>query len=125
MIHENVTTTWVYEHYLIYLYLCIADCNCVITDNELEDIRSKAIIAIDYSRCDSLMKEVYYEFRSHTEEEKREYIKENALRYLRTDSIRQRVISNLEESIQDKSHDSDEVIMFRYIRMVINSLHPY
>ena len=122
MIHENVTNTWVYEHYLIYLYLCIADCDCIISDHELEDIRSKAITAIDYSRCDSLMKEVYYEFRSHTEEERREYVKENASRYLRTESIRKRVISNLESSIEDKPIDSEETIMFRYIRMVINSL---
>ena len=122
MIHENVTNTWVYEHYLIYLYLCIADCDCIISDHELEDIRSKAINAIDYSRCDSLMKEVYYEFRSHTDEERREYVKDNAVRYLRTESIRKRVINNLEASIEDKPTDSEEAIMFRYIRMIINNI---
>jgi hypothetical protein len=122
MIHENVTTSWVYEHYLIYLYLCIADCDCIISDQELENIRCKAINAIDYARCDSIMQQVYYEFRSHTEEERREYIKNNAVRYLRTDSIRQRVINNLQLNIEDKLPDSEEIIMFRYIRMIINNL---
>jgi hypothetical protein len=122
MIHEYVTTTWVYEHYLIYLYLCIADCDCIISDNELEEIRNKAILSIDYCRYDSIMKQVYYEFRAHTEEERREYIKQNALKYLRTESIRQRVIQNLEANVQDKSPDSEEQVMFRYIRMVINNL---
>ena len=122
MIHENVTTAWVYEHYLIYLHLCIADCDCLISDNELENIKENAMTAIDYARCDSMMKEVYYEFRSHTEEERREFVKEYASRYLRTDAIRNKVIGNLENTIQDKAPDSEEVIMFRYIRMVINNL---
>lgn len=77
---------------------------------------------VDYSRSDSILKEVYYEFRSHTEEEKTDYIRENAERYLRTQSIRQRVITNLEGNLADKSQDSEEMIMFRYIRMVINNL---
>jgi len=32
MIHENVTASWVYEHYLIYLLLSIADSDCMISD---------------------------------------------------------------------------------------------
>ena len=122
MVHDNITTSWVYEHYLIYLHLCLADCDCVISNTELEDIRCKTFKTIEQERCSGLIKEVYQEFLSHTDPEKREYIKENAPRYLRTDSIRQKVIENLENFIGDKADDSEEIIMFRFIRMIINNL---
>lgn len=122
MIHENVTTRWVYEHYLTYLHLCIADGDCVISNNELEDIRCNSFKSLDSDRCSSLIKEVYQEFLSHTDTEKRDYIKKNASNYLRTESIRNRVISTLEGFVEGKHENSEEVIMFRFIRIVINNL---
>ena len=122
MVHENITTSWVYEHYLIYLHLCLADCDCIISSTELEDIRSKTFKSLEGARCKSIIKEVYQEFIAHTDQEKLEYIKMNAARFLRTDSIRQRVIQNLENFIGNKPMDSEEFIMFRFIRMIINNL---
>jgi len=120
MIHSNITLSWVYEHYLTYLYLSIADCDCLISGKELSSIKEKAFKALDPSRCDLLIKEVYYEYRSHTETEKRNYIAENAVKYLRTDAIRQRVISEL-ELLVNKDQESEEYVMFRFIRKVINN----
>ena len=121
MVHENLTKKWVYEHYLIYLYLCIADSDCIISDEELGEIRCKAFRALDENRCSLLIMEVYKEFRSHTDEEKRTYIKANAAKYLRTDSIRQKVINDLESNIHEKDEDGEEHVMFRYIRLAINN----
>jgi hypothetical protein len=120
MIHEDITTTWVYEHYLIYLYLNIADCDCLITDKELNNIKTHAMKSIDEERCTRLIKEVYFEFRVHTPEERRNYIKNSASQFLRTSSIKYKVIEDL-ESITNKDEESEEYVMFRYIRKVINN----
>ncbi len=120
MIHANITLTWVYEHYLTYLYLSIADCDCLISSKELSSIKEKAFKSLDPARVELLIKEVYYEYRSHTDREKRNYIAENAVKYLRTDAIRQRVIGEL-ESVVNKDQESEEYVMFRFIRKAINN----
>lgn len=121
MVHEELTRAWVYEHYLIYLYLSIADSDCIISNDELSNIRCRAFKALDEDRCSLLIKEVYKEFRAHTEEERRKYIKDNACKFLRTDSIRQKVINDLESNVHSKSEDSVEQVMFRFIRKAINN----
>ena len=121
MVHDNVISTWVYEHYLIYLSLSIADSDCMISDKELEKIQCRAFPTIDTGRCTTLIKEVYKEFWSHTESERRDYIKLNASRFLRTDSVRVRVIQHLEELIENKDEESEEYLMFRFIRKIINN----
>jgi hypothetical protein len=119
MIHEDITTTWVYEHYLIYLFLNIADCDCLISDKELVNIKNHAVKSIDEERCNRLIKEVYMEFRSHTPQERRNYIKDSASKYLRTEFIKNKVIEDL-KAITNTDEESEEYIMFRYIRKVIN-----
>jgi hypothetical protein len=120
MVHENVTSNWVYEHYVIYLYLSIADSDCMVTDKELEDIRCRSFPLLDQERCGSLINEVYKEFWSHTEEERITYIKDNAARYLRTEFIKNKLIQHLEEAVT-KDEESDEYVMFRFIRKAINN----
>lgn len=121
MVHTEVITHWVYEHYLIYLYLCVADANCIISNIELSRIQQKAFKNLDEDRCSKLISEVFREYRSHSQEERKEYIRDNVNRFLRTDSIRKKVIGQLEETITEKS-DSGECVMFRYIRRIINSV---
>jgi hypothetical protein len=121
MVHDNIISTWVYEHYLIYLSLSIADSDCMISESELDNIRCKSFPSLDQNRCTTLIKEVYREFWSHTEQERRNYISFNAPRFLRTDSIRHKVIQHLEVLIDTKDQESEEYIMFRFIRKVINN----
>ncbi|MFL5728158.1 MAG: hypothetical protein ACJ75J_01620 [Cytophagaceae bacterium] len=120
MIHQDITTGWVFEHYLIYLYISIADCDCIISDKELDNIRLNAFKSLNEERASLLIKEVYIEYRSHTPEEKRNYIKENAAKYLRAEAIRNKVIEDL-HNITNEDEESEERIMFRYIRKVINN----
>jgi hypothetical protein len=42
MIHTQVISEWAYEHYLFYLFLCIADCDCFISEEEVEEIKEEA-----------------------------------------------------------------------------------
>ncbi|MCS6824714.1 MAG: hypothetical protein NZ529_10495 [Cytophagaceae bacterium] len=120
MIHQNVIECWAYEHYLIYLYLCIADSDGLIEQKELDIICSNVCPSLGAARVRQLIKEVYIEYLAHTEEEIRKYIKENAARYLRTDVIRKKVLEHLKTLVDDEE-GCEEQAMFAYIK---NSISP-
>ncbi|HVD99623.1 MAG TPA: hypothetical protein VNB90_15550 [Cytophagaceae bacterium] len=119
MVQHRTTVQWAYEHYFVYLHLCIADSDCVICDNEFEKIRQSVFPAIDAERAGKLIKEVYIEFLAHSETEKKKTISELAPKYLRTANIRQRVIDNL-KSIVNKDEESEEYIMLGFIEKAIH-----
>lgn len=118
MVQYRTTVQWAYEHYFVYLHLCIADSDCVIRENEFEKIRNAVFPAIDAERAAKLIKDVYLEFLAHNEGEKKKTISELAPKYLRTPSIRQRVLENLKRTIS-KDEESEEHIMFSYIEKAI------
>ncbi len=118
MVQQRTTTQWAYEHYFVYLHLCIADSDCVICANEFEKIRNAVFPTIDAERAVKLIKEVYIEFLAHSDSEKKKTIKELAPKYLRTSSIRQRVLDNL-NCIVNTDEESEENIMFRFIEKSI------
>jgi hypothetical protein len=120
MVQQRTTIQWAYEHYFVYLHLCIADSDCVICENEFEKIRTSVFANIEEARATKLIKEVYIEFFAHNEQEKKEIIKNLAPKYLRTPSIRQRVLRSLSLMIT-KDEESEEQIMFRYIEKAIGS----
>lgn len=106
----------------MYLYICIADVDCLISDKELNTIRDRVLSHLDEERCLKLCSEVFKEYRQHTEEERKEYIKENVPKFLRTDSIKRKVINDLADTVPENTINNDglEQVMFRYIRKVIN-----
>lgn len=122
MIHTDVTSTWVYEHFLMYLYICIADVDCLISDKELVTIRDRVLSHLDEERCLKLSTEVFKEYRQHTEDERKEYIKENVPKFLRTESIKRKVINDLADIVPENTINNEglEQVMFRYIRKIIN-----
>ncbi len=119
MVQQRTTVQWAYEHYFVYLHLCIADSDCVICDNEFENIRNAVFPTIDAGRAGKLIKEVYIEFLAHNDAEKKKTISELAPKYLRTPSIRLRVLENL-RGIVNKDEESEEQIMFGFIEKAIN-----
>ncbi|MFN6944760.1 MAG: hypothetical protein ACK4ND_07410 [Cytophagaceae bacterium] len=121
MIHFDITTDWVYEHYYIYLHLSIADSENIVSENDLLRIRNLIFKNIDESRGETLIKDVLKEFRSHNEEEKQAFIKNNASKYLRTEAIRNKVICELENTTS-QDEENEERVMFRYIRKIINNI---
>ncbi|HSZ24546.1 MAG TPA: hypothetical protein VK766_02450 [Cytophagaceae bacterium] len=118
MVQQHTTIEWAYEHYFVYLHLCIADSDCVICDHEFEKIQKAAFPNIDAERGKQLIKDVYLEFLAHNDYEKKMVIKELAPKYLRTSSIRTRVLQNL-QCLVNKDEESEEQIMFRYIEKAI------
>ena len=119
MVQQRTTVQWAYEHYFVYLHLCIADSDCVICENEFEKIRNAVFPNIDEARAGKLIKDVYIEFLSHNDSDKKKTIKELAPKYLRTASICQRVLKNLASHL-NREEDSEEQIMFKYIEKAIS-----
>jgi hypothetical protein len=122
MIHTNVISGWVYEHYLFYLFLCIADCDCFISDEEISEIKQEAFKHWPSESISALYKTVHNEFISHSEEEKTKFISDNAGHFLRTPIVRKKAIQHLEKMVSTQDGDNEEYVMFRYIRKVINNL---
>lgn len=122
MIHTKVTSEWVYEHYLLYLFLCIADCDCFISDEDIKEIKQEAFKYWPADRITHLYKTVHSEFISHTEDEQRKFISDNAAHFLRTPIVRKKALEHLEKMVPSKEADCEEYVMFRYIRKVINHL---
>ncbi len=122
MIHAKVTSDWVYEHYLLYLFLCIADCDCMISDEDIRKINEEAFNHWPARRVAELYKTVHVEFFAHSETEKTTFISANAAHFLRTPIVRVKAIQHLEKMIPEDHSDCREYVMFRYIRKVINNL---
>jgi hypothetical protein len=120
MVQQRTTIQWAYEHYLVYLHLCIADSDCVISESEFVKIRSAVFPTIDAGRADNVIKAVYIEFLAHNDSEKKEIIINLAPKYLRTASVRQKVLQNL-NCIANKDEECEERIMFRFIKKSIES----
>ena len=118
MVQQRTTIQWAYEHYFVYLHLCIADSDCVISENEFDKIRNAVFPSIDAERAEKLIKEVYIEFLAHSDFEKKETIINLAPKYLRTASVRQRVLQNL-KSLSNQDEECEEQIMFRFIEKAI------
>lgn len=96
--------------------------DCLISDKELNTIRERVLSHLDEERCLKLSSEVFKEYRQHTEDERKEYIKENVPKFLRTESIKKKVINDLADIVPENTINNEglEQVMFRYIRKIIN-----
>jgi hypothetical protein len=121
---ENTLKTqhWVYEHYLFYLSLCIADTDYLVSDEDTKRISTEMFSHVDEERLKTLQHEVYNEFLMHSEIERMNYIADNAAHFLRTPVIRAKVIEQLKHISGEDYENNPAWIMFRYIRKVINTL---
>jgi len=122
MVQTVIALNWVYEHYLYYLCLCIADTDCIVSDKDEKKIQCEIFKSVNPTRVKYLQQEVYREFLIHSEKEKMEFISQNAGRFLRTPIIRQRVITQLEQFSGKEDENNPAWVMFRFIRRVINNL---
>ena len=115
---------WVFEHFLVYLYLCIADSDYNITDDEIEEIESKLSTSFEEKKdFGNTIAEVLKEYKNHTDYEKTEYITEQVPIYCTTDEIKKKIIKGLEDVMAaDGIIKSVEVIMYRYIKKTIENI---
>ncbi|WP_018344887.1 hypothetical protein [Cytophaga aurantiaca] len=122
MVHSVSTLNWVFEHYLYYLSLCIADTDCIVTKEDTQRITTEMFNCVDANRLKLLQEVVYNEFLLHSEEERMDFISQNAAQFLRTPAIREKVITQLSHISGEDDENNPAWIMFRFIRKVINNL---
>jgi len=113
-----------FNHFVIYLYLCIADSDYNITDDEVDEIENKLQNSIlEGVDCKKLISEVLKEFKHHTDYEKTSYISNNVKNYCTTDDIKKKIVQGLEDIMAaDGVIKSVEVIMYRYIKKTIENI---
>ena len=122
MVHSVSTLNWVFEHYLYYLSLCIADTDCIVTEEDTQRIKTEMFNCVDANRLKLLQENVYNEFLLHSESERMDFISHNAAQFLRTPAIREKVITQLRHISGEEDENNPAWIMFRFIRKVINTL---
>ncbi len=117
-------TGWDFNHFVTYLYLCIADSDFNITDDEIDEIESKLQSSLLESRdYKAMIEEVLREFKQHTDYEKTAFINDNVKKYCTDDDIKKKIIKGLEDIMAaDGVIKSVEIIMYRYIKKTIENL---
>lgn len=121
MINNNTINNWVYEHFVCYLYLCIADADYNISDDEIDKIHEKISRSLKHGKnYIKIIAEVLNEFKNHTDYERTDFINKNVKKYCIDSNTKSKIISDLEEIMEaDGIIKSVEMIMFRYIKKTI------
>lgn len=120
MVDKEQVKNWKYEHFVIYLYLCIADSDYNITDDEIEEIHGKVSKILEGGNYMKTITEVLREFKNHTDYEKTDIINENASLYCKEESVKEKILKDLEDVMEaDGIVKSVEMIMFRYIKKAL------
>ena len=123
MIDKNQTKNWQYEHFVIYLYLCIADSDYNISDDEIEEIHGKVSKTLNSGNYMKTITEVLREFKSHTDYEKTDIISSYAGKYCVEEEVKEKVLKDLEDVMEaDGIIKSVEMIMFRYIKKTLEEI---
>ena len=123
MIDKNQTKNWKYEHFVIYLYLCIADSDYNISDDEIEEIHDKVSKTLNSGNYMKTITEVLREFKNHTDYEKTDLISTYAEQYCKEESIKEKILKDLEDVMEaDGIIKSVEMIMFRYIKKTLEEI---
>ncbi len=122
---NEIINNWDFNHFMIYLYLCIADSDYNITDDEIEEIEKKLQnnLLKDGEDSKKMIAEVLKEFKQHTDYEKTAFINENVKAYCTEESVKRKIITGLEDIMAaDGVIKSVEIIMYRYIKKTIENI---
>lgn len=123
MVDKSLTNNWSYEHFVIYLYLCIADSDYNITDDEIEEIHGKVSKTLENGNYMKAITEVLREFKNHTDYEKTDIIANYASHYCKNEEVRSKILADLEDVMEaDGIIKSVEMIMFRYIKKTLEDI---
>jgi len=123
MVSKEQVKNWGYEHFVIYLYLCIADSDYNITDDEIEEIHDKVSQTLESGSYMKTITEVLREFKNHTDYEKTDIINENAVLYCKDEAVKNKILKDLEDVMEaDGIVKSVEMIMYRYIKKSLEEI---
>lgn len=120
--NKLIDKTWTKDHYMIYLYLCVANADYNMSDSELEKLHSKfddreEDLDRNYS---TYIKDVLREYKQHTDMEMNDFIIDYAQKFCNDSKSKEKVMSDLKEIIEADGIVKDvETIMYRNIKRMI------
>lgn len=112
---------WTREHFITYIFFCIAYSDSSIDENEMDIINKFVMLSVD---CDelssSLIDDVKKVIVSHNQLQKEQYIEQNISRFIVTEAGKEKLITGIEEIIiADYNVESDEMEFYRFLKRLL------
>ena len=125
MIDQEKVSKWTHDHFVIYLYLCIAKANYDISDKELDVIKEKIHHTLGIQKYNTpLINHVKKEMEEHSDYEKFQYIEKNLSRFI-PDQEKEKISKDLEDIVhadydRDEGIESSEQAMLMFLKKIIH-----
>ena len=122
MINYATVDSWTKNHFSVYLYLCAIQANHKITESEIEEFLDQYdILKVDDSEYTKILKESMIEYKQHSEEDKKEFIKKYVPQIFGDTEDAKALMDGLFEiSFSDGKVDSSESELIRSIQKIIS-----
>jgi len=116
-----IENEWTPEHFVIYLYLCIANADYNMADEELETLHDKFDGLDIESNYGTVIKDVMHEYKNHTDYETMQFISDYSDKFCQDDAKKEKILDDLKDIIEADGIVKDvETIMFRNIKKMLN-----
>lgn len=117
----QIDKQWESNHFMIYLYLCVANADYNLSDEELEELHKKfEYLNIDDKDFSVVIKEVLQEFKNHTDREMNDFIMDYGKRFCDSKEKKEKILSDLKDIINADGIVKDvESLVFRNIKQML------
>ncbi len=122
MIHAEKTANWTKEHFVTYVYLCVAGADYSVDEEEIKEIHDKVIETLgsedDFNK---VIGEVQAEIKDHNDKDRMDFISDNVGTFLPSQEERKQVLEGIEDVIVADGHvDSVEMVTYRFVKKALN-----
>lgn len=116
------TDGWKFEHFVTYLYVCIAKADYNLVNEEIMEIYHKLErFNKNEEESKKLLQEVLNVYSFHSDTEIIQFIKTNCPKYCQTEDEKKKLMDDLEDIMEaDGIIKEVEMVMFRYIKKVLD-----
>jgi hypothetical protein len=122
MINHEEIETWDTMHQIAYLFMCVANADYVITEDEIDIIKNRLTELFGANdKYDSVIKDVRREVLSQNEFEKTEAIRKVVPMFCDNQPLKERFLRILEEIMGVDKVMSVEKITYRFIKKTIET----
>ncbi|MBL4715178.1 MAG: TerB family tellurite resistance protein [Bacteroidia bacterium] len=119
---ELIDSSWTPDHYMIYLYLSVANADYNLSDDELEALHSKfddREEALDRNYSTIIM-DVMKEYKQHSDFEMNEFIMDYSDKFCSDQETKVKIMADLKDIIEADGIVKDvETLMFRNIKRML------
>lgn len=109
---------WTREHFITYIFFCMAYSDQSMDESELETIKSFVLSIVECNELSgSIIEEVKTEIIHHSQEEKELYIEKNIEQFITSEEGKEKLIQGIEEIIiADLNVEADEMEFYRFLK---------